>query len=548
MSTSAPVPSAPQSAPILQTANPQLSPASSTISESEPASVSSPAPAGFLGHVRSVLSDFGHDIVQAGGQAPPQYQADASGDIQRIASAAAPGQLFKNLLTGALMGLGAAAQHPRGGPLGAAGSGFTAAMGNAQQENQEARAQAVQQAELKQRAQQESLEQQKFELERQSFNANVAHWNVENLRQQHIAALQDQDHLEQQNDINNSALDKALESGGRTIPIKNANGDDINGQTGNSAALMKWYSTPGNQKSPSGGTLKLITNYDTAAMKEDGVHYDVDSGFYKDGSGNRADLDKYITNTVVDVPPSAMNQIVNVPKSEMLRFGVKTVAATTPMTLAQYMGFAQREQELSFRQSEAQYQRDLTLLNGVENQVTSLSAQRDKILTDPNNAQIFAQGGAKAHALTADIDKQIAGLSQTANKIMNRYGIAPPAPNQAAGESQPLSGSIPAGALIARNPQTGEVAYSTDGGKTWTKNGAAASSPSDRVIVRRGDGSTYTTTRADYDDAASHPNPAMSDRENRYSLGTILGLAPPPAPPKTAQQQLGELKLTAGSE
>lgn len=91
-------------------------------------------------------------LVNAGGRTT-QDTVDASGQIHQMATAAQPGQLFKNLLIGSLMGLGAATRNPRGGFLGAVGSGFTAGVQQQQQQSQEARNQAIQNEQLKQQAQ-----------------------------------------------------------------------------------------------------------------------------------------------------------------------------------------------------------------------------------------------------------------------------------------------------------------------------------------------------------------------------------------------------------
>lgn len=434
--------SAQQSVPILETSNLSLpSPSSSTITDSEPASPPQP-PIGFLGHIRSVLSNVGDDIVQAGGQPAPKFQADPTGGIQQVVQSATPGSLFKNLLVGSLMGLGAAARNPRGGFLGAVGSGFAGGAEYQQQQRQQARGEAIQQQELQQKKQAANMEQQKFDLDKQNFNLNMAHWNIENARQSHIADLQDQEHLESQNDFNSNAMDKALEAGGHAIAIKGADGKDLNGELGNSSAMSQWYAKNGNS-SPSGGTLKWVRTTDTAAMRADGIHYDGDAGFYKDANGNRANLDKYVTNTIVDVPPNAMNSLVNVSKSEMSRFGVKTAAAQTPMTLGQYMGYAQKAQELSFEQSQQQFQKDFALLSNTNDRLAQLAEERDKIISNPSNAPVFDKGGAPAASLTADIDKESSQLSQIRDRILTRYNLAPPAPRQLGGAQQPAGNSLP---------------------------------------------------------------------------------------------------------
>src|ERR1700757_1123259 len=80
-------------------------------------------------HPMQTLKTVGNDIVQAGGHPAPTYTTDDTGKLVEQVGKATPGTLFKNLLVGALTGIGGAAQdRGRGGVLGAAGAGFSASM------------------------------------------------------------------------------------------------------------------------------------------------------------------------------------------------------------------------------------------------------------------------------------------------------------------------------------------------------------------------------------------------------------------------------------
>jgi hypothetical protein len=67
---------------------------------------------------------------------------------------------------------------------------------------------------------------------------------------------------------------------------------------------------------------------------------------------------------------------------------------------------------------------------------------------------------------------------------------------------------------------------------------------SGKIVVRRSDGSLYETTQAEYDAALANPNPTMSADQYKASVGTVVGPAPPPP---TDQQRLATMDLTKGN-
>jgi hypothetical protein len=103
---------------------------------------------------RGFLANIGHVLVNAGGKPAPSYSVDENGKMTQNPAQASPGQMFKNMLVGALHGMAAGAQNPHAGLLGGMGLGGTAELDYEAQQNQQAKGQAQQQFKNQQSAQQ----------------------------------------------------------------------------------------------------------------------------------------------------------------------------------------------------------------------------------------------------------------------------------------------------------------------------------------------------------------------------------------------------------
>lgn len=103
---------------------------------------------GRLGKVESgLVNTLGQDQT-------PSYSVNDTGQLVASMNNATPGSMFKNLLVGALTGMSSAAKAgPRGGFLGAMGNGFTGTMQATNEQNQQNRANAVQQFQTQAQAQ-----------------------------------------------------------------------------------------------------------------------------------------------------------------------------------------------------------------------------------------------------------------------------------------------------------------------------------------------------------------------------------------------------------
>ena len=132
-----------------------------------------------------LLKRVGNALVQAGGHPAPTYSEDAdTGKLVQDASNASPGQLFKNLASSMLIGLGAAAKDKVRGPggfgsaLAGAGVGFTAASDADKQADTDARNKAIQAAQQQQKATATSDEHQAATQEDAVRAATITHMNA----------------------------------------------------------------------------------------------------------------------------------------------------------------------------------------------------------------------------------------------------------------------------------------------------------------------------------------------------------------------------------
>jgi len=139
----------PTPTPLPQDQPPQSTGGTTTSAQAynPPADPSQSDGGGFLSHV-------GHVLVGLGGQPQPSYSVDPStGQETAQQGQASPGQLFKNLLVGALQGM-AAGSHAKGlGIGGGIGLGFQGAEEAKQSQDDRARQQAAQQFQMQQTAQ-----------------------------------------------------------------------------------------------------------------------------------------------------------------------------------------------------------------------------------------------------------------------------------------------------------------------------------------------------------------------------------------------------------
>jgi hypothetical protein len=127
-----------------------------------------------------------------------------------------PGQLFRNLVAGALLGGAMGTQGPSagsgaGGFLSGLARGGNAVQAQVYQRQQDAQA-------LAQKKRQMPLEQQKFAEEKMQHQATLEQWGVENLTHAREADYRDREQLNKENEVDLNIQKWAVDQGAFVAP------------------------------------------------------------------------------------------------------------------------------------------------------------------------------------------------------------------------------------------------------------------------------------------------------------------------------------------
>lgn len=211
-------------------------------------------------------------------------QRDASGEVVREK----PGQLFRSLLAGALLGGAMGSQGSAGG--GSVGSFLGGVGRGASGVEQQAYARQQQALVNSQRKQELSLDQQKFDEEKMQHAATLEHWNLENLNHGREADYRDREQLEKENEVDLNVQKWAIDNGAFIASIPN------NGVAGNGPGMMKaMTNNPAAFNPPVGMGRLLVKKYDF-----DHLDHDSKNGWTE--NGKPVDWSKHLTWSVYYVP------------------------------------------------------------------------------------------------------------------------------------------------------------------------------------------------------------------------------------------------------
>lgn len=266
-----------------------------------------------------------------------------SGQIEQANVQRKPGDLFRSIVSGAIMGMAAGSQsHDFAGGF---GQGGAAAIQQQQNQDQQRYARAQQQ-------QDNTRKQQAFDLEKQNHEATVAQQNANNMRLDWEMGLNSQRFLDEHND-RERAFQLQLDQLGAT-PMQIQTGDgDINGQVGNGKALQKLVGQDLDAvKAPDGShTLHTMeVNVNGLAFKD---------GQWEDSDGDPVNIEDRTTHTLYQLPDSLWNQ-----RADGLRTGadlnkimgfqvVDPNRQLGPMTVGDVMAARTKGQELALKNSQA---------------------------------------------------------------------------------------------------------------------------------------------------------------------------------------------------
>ena len=239
-----------------------------------------------------------------------EYSADpATGEIKETYVKNKPGDLFRHILAGALLGGLAGAREKEGDFWTGAGAGGTAVAEGDEKQEQQRRALAVKNAEMQQTALRTRMEKQRLTLEEQQFAeskvqfaASMAHMTKQELLAERDANLRELEFNAKENESSNRMFEwmhTAGASQARDIPG--------NGIPGNGEKLQEMaVKNPEILRAPSGYERVVQKKIDFTDLK-----HSLKDG-YTDKEGKPVDLAAHTTWTVWDVPISAAKQIVTV--------------------------------------------------------------------------------------------------------------------------------------------------------------------------------------------------------------------------------------------
>jgi hypothetical protein len=226
-----------------------------------------------------------------------QYVANPqTGRIEEVSVPAKPGQFFRNLLSGMLIGAAAGSERPTdkegrpmgGGFAGGFGRGLSAQMGQRQQQDQQQYARAQQ--DLKNQE-----EREKLDSEEQWHSAMVAHENVATADLMHNMHAADAAAHDKHNAAAR-AYERSLTAAGG-FPSKMSIGGKLVDTIDGSSFQAAFTKDPSIAQAPPGYERHFISTTDLSELHFDGDHW-------VDDSGEPVNIGKGITIRAFDLPTS----------------------------------------------------------------------------------------------------------------------------------------------------------------------------------------------------------------------------------------------------
>lgn len=270
-----------------------------------------------------------------------------------------PGQLFRHILAGALLG-GAAAHQGQvsvdpvtgqrtrmaSGPLAGFLAGGVASMEATKAGEQQRYDQAQQQFKNEQTARTASREEARIQDEKVKTAAQTEYWNKEVLLHERDSNLRDSEFHENHNARMEAIRDKATEQGAVDAPIPG------NGEQGNGKRFAKLFTDDPSQFRPPEGYNRIVTT-DTDMT---GVQWDRGKG-YVDANGNAVDLKDKTTWHVQYLPTNAAKEPLEMKGADLNKLFPKTAGTLLKpdkiyrVPFEQVLGLALKEHETNRREA-----------------------------------------------------------------------------------------------------------------------------------------------------------------------------------------------------
>lgn len=353
-----------------------------------------------------------------------------------------PGQIFRNILLGALVGGAAGQAEHDHNPYTGVGAGLMAggAATIQDQRNQDLlkRQQASndfeRQQQIKREQATEDLEQQRLQRENTLDKATIAHYAIQDTRSAYLLNHAGERDIEQQNGQAQLLLQNVIKQHGTL-----AKGIPNNDALGNGRQLEAYFTqNPSALVSPNGGMRVPVKIVDTT-----GLHYDALHGGWKDEKGDIVDLSDHTRWAVYDIPPTAdLNQTVPVSGAQLKKL-FPEVAGDIPadkkyqMPMRTLFSLVGQSRARANEATQREFDRHQAVLNGQFKSLTDqLNATRSELASLPDKE------GNEAKRLRQDIEiyrSQLADLESG----LNPYTKAMSLPFQQRAWEQVKVGEVP---------------------------------------------------------------------------------------------------------
>lgn len=336
-----------------------------------------------------------------------QYRVAPDGTMQAVQVKEKPGQLFRNILAGALLGGMAGSRAPKDtGFLGGFAAGGSAEIANNERQDLLKR----------EEAQQDFRNQSTLQKERnQAFlnNARIILMNAQNLRADRDLDLHSRQFLDDVNFHNQRIAVQLAKAGAKVAQIPH------NGEMGNGAAMLHALQQDRSiLKSPSGmqRVWTLQVNYSGLKFGE--------SGRWEDAkTGQPVDLADRTAWTAYDVEPSVLKQQVSVSGSDLNAMGYQAEPNQRyKMTMSDFLAMQRTALDAKSKKSEfAVRERLLNKRTETSRRIKDLEEQRQHLESlasyggdDPTAKKNAKDAAAKIPGIQSEIDSLL-GIQPSPN-------------------------------------------------------------------------------------------------------------------------------------
>lgn len=352
-----------------------------------------------------------------------------------------PGQIFRNIVAGALVGGLAGSRAP-------ANSGFAGglAAGGAAEMEQQQRNDL-----LKRGLAEESFKTQKEAQQARDQHAEVlakiTSLNLANLRSDQNADLHSQEFLDESN-ARNAAIQINLAKAGAVPAQLSFGGENLNGTEGNGKTLFAALKADPKLALAPPGSVRVWTH----RIDYDGLHFS-DDGRWVDKNGQPVDLSTRTTWSAFDIPSKQANQNIQVAGSTLKKLGFVGIDSKSDYSLKLSDWISLQSQAIRTKQAESEFgirEREINRRQQHSERVHSLeldiSDLNKNLFTGPRDPKT---GG---YTINPDVAAKLGRKQAELDKLLGVQGAPAPPPPPPNSSANPNSHVFSKSAWLRANP------------------------------------------------------------------------------------------------